>query len=143
MLKTADSRVTEMQRSILTSVGMLGSLALLVTGCAYGELKQVLRAQVASETNCADVSVEQQSLSQPGHKPGQYRVKGCGVDRVYECPKDEGLVSYNSKVCSYVDAHAAKPPEPPVPAAEASPDEPMDAPPAEPGPAEDSAEPPM
>jgi hypothetical protein len=103
---------------------------LALSGCAYGELKQVLRAQVASETNCGDVIVENSSVYAPGHKPNQYRVRGCGIDRTYDCPQKEGLVSYGAKVCTYVDAKSIKPPEP-APAAPAGDDmggEPMEAP---------------
>lgn len=83
---------------------------LLLAGCAYGELKQVLRAQVAAETNCGDLTVETTPMYQPNHKPGTYRVKGCDVDRTYECPEDDGLVSYGDKVCKPVAAPATPPP---------------------------------
>lgn len=89
-------------------------------GCAYGELKQVLRAQVAAETDCGDVTVETTPMYMPGYKPGQYRVKGCGVDRLYECPPDEGLVSYSDSPCKL--ATAAAPPAA-APAAAPAPDE--------------------
>lgn len=111
MLKTAESRVP------LPLLLTLASAALALSGCAYGELKQVLRAQVAAETSCGDVTIESSPMYQPGFKPGQYRVKGCGVDRTYNCPKEEGLVSYGDKVCTFVDTRSIKPPAP-MPAAD-------------------------
>jgi hypothetical protein len=93
---------------------------LLLGGCAYGELKQVLRAQVAAETKCGDLTVETTPMYQPNHKPGTYRVKGCDVDRTYECPQDDGLVSYGDKVCKPV---AAAPATPPPVAAEPAPED--------------------
>ena len=118
MLKTGQSRV------LRTALALAGtSLAITAGGgCAYGELKQVLRAQVAAETSCGDVTIESSPMYQPGHKPGQYRVKGCGVDRTYDCPKEDGLVSYGDKVCTYVDTKSIKPPEP-MPAADPMMDE--------------------
>ena len=113
MLKTAELRVV---------LFLLTSGAVALGGCAYGELKQVLRAQVAAETSCGDVTIESSPMYQPGHKPGQYRVKGCGVDRTYNCPKEEGLVSYGDKICTYVDTKSIKPPEP-MPAADPTLDE--------------------
>jgi hypothetical protein len=141
MLKTAESRLTR----TLTLLVLGGGLMLALGGCAYGELKQVLRAQVASEISCADVTIENSSPYAPNYKPGQYRVKGCGVDRTYECPKETGLVSYNSKICSYVDSKSVKPPEP-TPSAAGGEDpamaDPMDdAPPLEPAPEDDTGAP--
>jgi hypothetical protein len=139
MLKTAESRL---ERKLTLLVLVIGPM-LALAGCAYGELKQVLRAQVASETSCGDVTVESSSVYAPGYKPGQYRVKGCGTDRVYSCPKDAGLVEYGSKVCSYVDSKAVKAPEP-TPMAAPSGDMggdtggSLDAPPLEPEPLDDS-----
>jgi hypothetical protein len=134
MLKTAESRLTRTALFVLAFGPMLA-----LVGCAYGELKQVLRAQVAAETSCGDVTIEPSSLYAPGHKQGQYRVKGCGVDRVYDCPKESGLVAYGDKVCTYVDAKAMKPAEPTPSAAPSGGEdlpEPLDAPaePAEPSP---------
>jgi hypothetical protein len=90
-----------MKRCTITILSLL-----VLGGCAYGELKQVLRAQVAAETNCGDVTVESTPIYMPGYKPGQYRVKGCGVDRTYECPKEDGLVAYGDKLCKAVEAKA-------------------------------------
>jgi hypothetical protein len=131
MLKTAELPITL----------LLGGL--LASGCAYGNLKQVLRAQVAAETSCGDVTIETTPMYQPGHKPNQYRVKGCGLDRTYNCPKEDGLVSYDDdKICSYVDTKSIKMPEAQSAPAEAPMmdepmDEPMDDSPAEPAPLED------
>jgi hypothetical protein len=118
MLKTAELRVVRALPMLLA----LASGPVVLSGCAYGELKQVLRAQVAAETSCGDVTIESSPMFQPGHQPGQYRVKGCGVDRTYNCPKEDGLVSYGDKICTYVDSRSIKPPEP-MPAADPTLDE--------------------
>ena len=92
------------------------ALLALSAGCAYGELRQVLRAQVASEIDCPDVVVQKSSQYAPGYKENQYTVRGCGVDRVYTCSED-GLVKYGSAKCTYVaGATATKPPAAPAPA---------------------------
>jgi hypothetical protein len=133
MRKTAESRL----KRTLTLFVLASGPMLALGSCAYGELKQVLRAQVASEINCGDVTIESSSQYAPGYKPGQYRVKGCGVDRTYECPKETGLVSYNAKICTYVDPKSIKPAGPtPSAAGEEDPAlaAPMDAPPPEPAP---------
>jgi hypothetical protein len=143
MLKTAELPIT-----LLLGV-------FLASGCAYGNLKQVLRAQVAAETSCGDVTIEATPLYQPGHKPNQYRVKGCGVDRTYNCPKEDGLVSYgDDQICSYVDTKSIKMPEAQTapgqdqdqdqdqaqdPMMDPAMDEPMDESAAEPLPADDAA----
>jgi hypothetical protein len=114
MSKSADSRVA---RKLTLLVLGFGPLVAGLGGCAYGELRQVLRAQVASETDCGDVTVESSSVYAPGHKPNQFRVRGCGVDRTYDCPKSEGLVSYGAKVCTYVDSKSIAAPQPAPPAA--------------------------
>jgi hypothetical protein len=88
----------------------------LGSGCAYGELRQVLRAQVASETDCPDVTVQKSSPYAPGYKENQYTVRGCGVDRVYTCNED-GMVSYGDAKCTYTSgASMQKPAELPPPA---------------------------
>jgi hypothetical protein len=81
------------------------ALALLVLSsgaCAYGQLRHVLRAQVASEANCPEISVVKSVPYQPGYKDHQYLVKGCGVDRIYTCRK-EGLTKYGHAECTYVE----------------------------------------
>lgn len=124
MSNTADSRVA---RKLTLFLLGFGPLVFTLGGCAYGELRQVLRAQVASETSCGDVVVENSSVFAPGHKPNQFRVRGCGIDRTYDCPKEEGFVSYGAKVCTYVDSKSIKLPEPaPAPGGEPGMAEPMD-----------------
>jgi hypothetical protein len=79
----------------------------LLTGCAYGEMPQVLRAQVATESKCSEVVVRQAPSYTPGYSPNQYLVKGCGIDRVYTCNGDKGgLVKFGSADCSFVAAGA-------------------------------------
>jgi hypothetical protein len=126
MSNTAESRVA---RKLTLFLLGFGPLVVTMGGCAYCELRQVLRAQVASETSCGDVVVENSSVYAPGHKPNQFRVRGCGIDRTYDCPKEEGLVSYGAKVCTYVDSKSIKPPEPAAPpAGDPGMAEPMDEP---------------
>jgi hypothetical protein len=117
MSKTAESRVARKLTLFLLGFGPLAASLGMLGGCAYGELRQVLRAQVASETSCGDVTVESSSVFAPGHKPNQFRVRGCGVDRTYDCPKADGLVSYGAKVCTYVDSKSIQLPGPTPPAA--------------------------
>lgn len=75
--------------------------ATLCVGCAYGEMRYVLRSQVAKESGCADLTVEKQSPYAQGYTPNNYVIKGCGIDRVYTCQDDGGLVKYGSAQCSY------------------------------------------
>jgi hypothetical protein len=110
---------------------VLALIVLCSGGCAYGELRHVLRAQIASETNCAEVSVVKSPAYLPGYKDNQYVAKGCGVERIYTC-KGAGLTKYGGAQCTYVDsgAAAARPPAP-TPSADDSTepgglDEPMD-----------------
>jgi hypothetical protein len=92
------------------------ALVLCSSGCAYGELRQVLRAEVASEANCPDVVIQKSSPFAPGYKANQYTVRGCGVDRVYTC-KDDGLVAYGHADCTYTAGATAKPAAAAAPAA--------------------------
>ena len=127
-------RAMSNRRPVTRTFALLITLAaplLVLGGCAYGELKQVLRAQVAAEASCPDVTVESASAYQPGFKPGQYHVKGCSVDRIYDCPADSGLVSYGSAPCTFKDAKA------PAAAAPAAEPPPLD----EPAPLEDTEAP--
>ena len=88
-------------------------IVLCTGGCAYGELRHVLRAQIASETDCTEVSVTKSPAFLPGYKEHQYVVKGCGVERIYTC-QEGGLTKYGHAPCTYVDSGAAaKPPAPP------------------------------
>jgi hypothetical protein len=85
---------------------VLALLVLCTGSCAYGELRHVLRAQVASETDCPEVSVVKSPPYLPGYKEHQYVVKGCGVDRIYNC-SEGGLTKYGHAECTYVDSAAA------------------------------------
>lgn len=108
----------------------------LLTGCAYGEMPQVLRAQVASEAKCPDIEVTQAPAYTPGFDEHQYKVRGCGIDRVYTCKNPaDSMVKFGSADCSYVAAGTPKPPgaDAPAPAA------PSDSPDADPG-LDDSAD---
>ena len=101
----------------------------LLVGCAYGELPQVLRAQVASEAGCPEITV-QQAPAYLGMSASQYNVHGCGIERVYTCKNPtDSLVKFGNADCSYVAAGAPK-------AAGGE-----SAPPAAPGPVEPDAEP--
>lgn len=77
------------------------SLIVCLGGCAYGEMRQVLRAQVASEADCPDLVVQKASPYLPGYQPNQYTVQGCGIERVYTCKDDDGLVKFGSADCTY------------------------------------------
>jgi hypothetical protein len=93
----------------LVLIGVLGS------GCAYGELRQVLRAEVASEADCGEITVVKTSPYAPGYVEGQYLVRGCGVDRIYTC-KEDGLVAFGHANCTYAaGATANKPAAPAAP----------------------------
>jgi hypothetical protein len=78
------------------------------SGCAYGDLDQVLRAEVATETQCTDVAVKPVPPFERGWKPNQYKVSGCGADRVYDCATS-GLVEYASAkdICKVAPAALA------------------------------------
>jgi hypothetical protein len=85
-----------------------GAALVLAGGCAYGEMRDVLRAQVASEAQCVELSVHKTGAYQQGYQENQYEVKGCGVERVYTC-KQSGLVKYGAAECTYVTTNAPKP----------------------------------
>jgi len=89
--------------------GIVG-LVCQMGGCAYGELDQVLRAEVATETKCTDVVVKPAAAFERGWKPNQYKVSGCGVDRVYTCDRG-GLVEYASAkdICNMAPSQTASP----------------------------------
>jgi hypothetical protein len=76
------------------------AFVVLSSGCAYGELRQVLRAEVASEADCPDVVVQKTSPFAPGYKENQFLVRGCSVDRVYTCT-GKGMVKYGHSECTY------------------------------------------
>jgi hypothetical protein len=92
-------------------------LCVLSSGCAYGEMRQVLRSQVATESKCSDITVQKQSPYAPGYTENNYTVKGCGIDRVYTCKDDGGLVKFGSAECSYKASNAAPAGGAPSPAA--------------------------
>lgn len=73
-------------------------------GCAYGEVRHVVRAQFASDVDCGDVLVEKKGFAyQPDAGDHErYKVTGCGVERTYTCPRDAGLVSYGEATCTWV-----------------------------------------
>ncbi|MDH5671997.1 MAG: hypothetical protein OEZ06_07585 [Myxococcales bacterium] len=87
------------------------SLALVFSlgGCAYGELRTVLRAQFASELNCPEVKIVKRELWYVAEGPDQYKISGCGVLRTYTCPDPGGLVSYDEPQCSWVEGDADAP----------------------------------
>ena len=83
----------------LQPVASLLAVLVTLTGCAYGEMTQVLRTQVASETNCAETKVSKRYIYD-GADDNEYQVTGCGQTRRYVCPADEGLYSYDEPVCT-------------------------------------------
>lgn len=84
-------------------------LLLSSSGCAYGELRTVLRAQFASELNCAEVKIQKRALWYSYEGPDQYKISGCGVMRTYTCPATDGLVSYDEPQCKWVEGDADAP----------------------------------
>jgi len=113
MLRNMSPSVVSLLRRS-ASTALLSSV--LLSGCAYGEMPQVLRAQVASESKCPEIVVQQAPAFTPGGAANQYTVRGCGIERVYTCNGDKGgLVKFGSADCSYVAAGT------PAPAAAQSP----------------------
>ena len=98
----------------LTSAVLLSEL---LVGCAYGEMRQVLRAEVASEANCPELQVTKVPVYAEGYAENQYKVLGCGIDRVYTCHDTDpgGLVKFGSADCKYVAKAAPKPAAAPPP----------------------------
>jgi hypothetical protein len=90
----------------LTSAVLLSEM---LVGCAYGEMRQVLRAQVASEANCPELQVSKVPAYAEGYAENQYKVLGCGIDRVYTCNDTGGLVKFGNADCKYVAKAAPKP----------------------------------
>lgn len=96
------------------------SCSMMGVGCAYGEMPQVLRAQVATEASCPDITVSQAPAYTPGFDESQYKVRGCNIERLYTCKNPPGeLVKFGAADCSYVAA--GTPPKAPADAAPASP----------------------
>lgn len=118
--------------SVLTGV----AVAALASGCAYGNVRQVLRAQFASDVDCSDVTIKKRDFWYVADNPHQYKISGCGVMRTYTCTKEdaEGLISYDEPACKWEegDADAPKPKMQDIPPDDAMDegmgDEPMDAP---------------
>jgi hypothetical protein len=83
----------------------------VASGCAYGEVRQVVRAQFASDVDCGDVQVEKKGLHYAPDEGNEerYKVTGCGVERTYTCPKDAGLVSYGDATCTWVLGDSDRP----------------------------------
>lgn len=109
-----------MSHHAVSKLGLTVSAALLLgnllTGCAYGEMRQVLRAQVASEADCPELKVTKVPAYAEGYTENQYKVVGCGVDRVYTCNDSGGLVEFGSADCKFVAKAAPKAPVAPAPA---------------------------
>lgn len=112
MLRTMSHSAVASLASAATSALLL---SVLLPGCAYGEMRQVLRAEVASEVDCPEVVVTKVPAYAEGYKENQYKVTGCGVDRVYTCNDDSGgsaLVKFGDADCKYVAVEIPKPPTP-------------------------------
>jgi hypothetical protein len=78
-------------------------------GCAYGEVRQVVRAQFASELDCPEVFIIKRDAWYQYESPNQFKVKGCGVMRTYTCPVDAGRVSYGEPACTWIEGDADAP----------------------------------
>jgi hypothetical protein len=92
----------------------------LLVGCAYGEMRQVLRAEVASEVNCPELQVTKVPAYAEGYTENQYKVLGCGVDRLYTCNDSGGLVKFGSADCKFVSTAPPKAPAAPAPSSDES-----------------------
>lgn len=112
------------------SLAAIVFLSTLATGCVYGDLKQVLRSQVASETGCASVKVSQRQ-EYTGAEAGQYTVEACGEKRRYTCPTEGGLYDYDEPICNLEGSRKAGPPPMPTAGGEDEDDEALEAPPAD------------
>lgn len=80
-----------------------------VSGCAYGEMRQVLRAQIATETDCAEILVEKKGVHYIQQKENKFKVTGCGILRTYTCPQEDGLVEYGKPICNFVEGDSDAP----------------------------------
>ena len=93
----------------LSAIGSgLGLGLLLLGGCAYGEVRQVVRAQFMSELDCNEVVLKKRELWYSYAGPDQFKAMGCGHVRTYTCP-ESGLVSYDKPVCTFVEGDADAP----------------------------------
>jgi len=83
-------------------------LPLLVGACAYGEIRQVLRAEFANELDCPEVQIQKKGFSYLEENPDaeRYLLKGCGVMRTYTCPPDQGMVPYEESGCTWTEGDA-------------------------------------
>lgn len=91
-------------------VVVLSMIACAGLGCAYGEIRQVVRAQFASELDCPEVFIVKRDAWYQYQNPNQFKVKGCGVVRTYTCPPDsDGRVSYDEPACKWVEGDADAP----------------------------------
>ena len=113
-------RAMQLRRLPLVSVVFKSALPVLglalvasSSGCAYGSVRQVLRAQFASDTGCSAVTLKKRDFWYVSDNPHQYKISGCGVMRTYTCTKEdaEGLISYDEPACKWEegDADAPKP----------------------------------
>jgi hypothetical protein len=102
-----------MKAYVRTGVLAAGVMTLLGSGCAYGELRQVLRAEFASETGCREVSIRRRDTWY-AYSENFYKVSGCGQLRSYTCPAGDGIVKYGSSGCTWVagDMDAPTAPKP-------------------------------
>jgi hypothetical protein len=92
------------------SVIALGFSVFAGLGCAYGEVRQVVRAQFASELDCPEVFIVKRDAWYQYENPNQFKVTGCGVMRTYTCPKEaSGRVSYDEPACTWVEGDADAP----------------------------------
>ena len=96
---------------VYTAAGAV--LAASASGCAYGNVRQVLRAQFASDVDCSAVTIKKRDFWYVSDNPHQYKVSGCGVMRTYTCTQEDadGLISYDDPACKWEegDADAPKP----------------------------------
>jgi hypothetical protein len=93
----------------LSAIGSGLGLGLLLTGgCAYGEVRQVVRAQFMSDLDCPEVVLKKRELWYSYEGPDQFKAFGCGHVRTYTCP-NEGMVSYDERVCTFVEGDADAP----------------------------------
>jgi hypothetical protein len=110
-----------MKAYVRTGVLAAGVMTLLGSGCAYGELRQVLRAEFASETGCREVSIRRRDTWY-AYSENFYKVSGCGQLRSYTCPAGDGIVKYGSSGCTWV-AGDMDAPTAPKPATEPMPED--------------------
>ena len=93
-----------MLRAMQKAIFLVLLVAVAGAGCAYGEVRQVVRTQFAADVNCGEVKVEKKGFAYfpEDSKDDRFKVTGCGVERTYTCPRDAGLVCYDDAVCTWV-----------------------------------------